>query len=350
MTDATLIPLHGALPDWCDPFLAATDGGDVFASRLWYDAVISGACPVGAEPILARCGDTLLVPLLREAGRLRALVSPYTLEWRPLPAPDADAGSLRRAGHALARLLRRRPPTRLDAMDDQAAGLDDILSGLGEGLALARYRHFGNWRETLTPGAGWDGYLAARPPALRATITRKLARAGREARFDLVSAPGAALEEAITAYEAVRAKSWKPYEPFPDFDAAWARRAASAGILRLGVLRAMDGKPLAAQHWVLSGGHATVLKLAHDEAARAASPGTALTAMMIRTLIEMDDATVLDFGRGDDAYKALWASERRQRFGVVLSDPWHPAGLLELSRQAAARARDWVGGMGRRPA
>ena len=37
--------------------------------------------------------------------------------------------------------------------------------------------------------------------------------------------------------------------------------------------------------WVLAGGTATVLKLAHDEAARSRSPGTVLTAAMIRGLL-----------------------------------------------------------------
>ena len=339
-TDAQLLPLRDTLPAWCDRFLAPADGGDVFASRLWYDAILAHAWPADAEPLLARCGDALLLPMLRQGGRLRAMVTPYTLEWRPLPAPGADGQSLREAGQALGALWRWQPPIRLDAMDDAAPGLEAMLSGLR--LAQARYQHFGNWRQVLAPGAGWAGYLASRPAAMRSTITRKLARAGREARFSLIATPGAALEDAITAYETVRAQSWKPFEPFPGFDAAWVRRAAAAGVLRMGVLRGLDGTPLAAQHWVLSRGHAALLKLAHDEAARAASPGTALTAMMIRHLIDEDGAATLDFGRGDDDYKQLWAGERRQRIGVVLSDPWHPAGMLELGRQAAAKARDWA--------
>jgi hypothetical protein len=340
--EVELHTVRGALPGWCDRFLAPPDGGDVFASRLWYDAILAHACPVGAEPVLARCGDALLLPMLRQGATWRAMVTPYSLEWRPLPGPETDHESLQRAGRAMARHLRHRPPTRLDAMDPTAPGMAAILAGLGQGMALARYAHFGNWRQALVRGAGWLSYLAGRPSTLRSTILRKLARAGREARFSFVTAPGAALEEAIVAYQTVRGKSWKPCEPFPDFDAAWARRAAAAGALRMGVLRGRDGTALAAQHWVLSGGHASLLKLAHDEAARAASPGTALTAMMIRYLIDEDGATTLDFGRGDDAYKQLWASERRPRIGVVLSDPWHPAGLLELGRQAAAKARDWV--------
>ena len=85
---------------------------------------------------------------------------------------------------------------------------------------------------------------------------------------------------------------------------------------------------------MVAGGTATVLKLAHDEAARARSPGTVLTALMIRALLERDGVAELDFGRGDDAYKSLWAGRRRQRIGVLLVNPRRPLGLLALVSSA----------------
>jgi CelD/BcsL family acetyltransferase involved in cellulose biosynthesis len=84
-----------------------------------------------------------------------------------------------------------------------------------------------------------------------------------------------------------------------------------------------------------------VLKLAHDEAARAASPGTVLTALMIRRLLGEDRVRVLDFGRGDDPYKRLWVGSRRRRIGLVLADPLSPQGLAALGRQ-------WAGSLLRR--
>ena len=343
---ARLMPLVGpALPAWCDRYLAPADGGDFFAGRIWHDTILAHALPPGAQAVLAVCGpdDAVLVPLLRQGGRLGSLVTPYNLEWRPLAAPGAGLGCLRDAGHGLGRLLRGQPPTRLEALDPAAPGLAAMLTGVGQaGMALGHYSHFGNWRQHLTPGVGWDGYFAARPPALRTTILRKLARAGRETRLTLDRAPGDALERGIAAYLSVRANSWKPPEPFPHFDAVLLRAAAGVGALRLGVLWGADGQPVAAQYWIVSGGRAVLLKLAHDEAARAASPGTALTALMIRSLIEDDGVTELDFGRGDDPYKQLWVAERRQRIGIVLTDPWHPAGLFELARQAASHGRKLV--------
>ncbi len=330
-----------ALPAWCDAHLAAPDSPDFFASRLWYDTILAHALPPGASPVLARCGERLLVPLLRQGGRLTALVTPYSLEWRPLPVENAADGALRDAGQALARLLARQPPTRLEALDAEAPGMESMLEGLRmAGMAVSRFQHFGNWHEALAPGDGWPGYLAGRPSALRSTIQRRSAAMLKRGHATLHEAPGVGLERAILAYAQVRAQSWKPQEPFPDFDAALLRATAAQGKLRLGVLWGGEGQPIAAQYWVLSGGRALLLKLAHLRDEKAGSPGTVLTAWMIRRLIEVDGAHALDFGRGDDAYKQLWCSQRRQRIGLILSDPWHPAGLLQLARQAAQRGRD----------
>lgn len=356
--DARLVPVPRAgLPAWCDRFLAPPSGGDFFGGRAWYDALLAHALPADAEPLVAVCGegDAALLPLLRSGGRLRSLTTPYTLVWRPLPAPGADAAALRAAGRGLGRLLRGGPPARFDAMDAEAPGLEAVLAGLREaGLVLGRYRHFANWHDVLAPGLGWDGYLAARPPAMRTTIGRKLARCRRDMRFEVVAGPGADLARGIAAYEDVRSRSWKPAEPFPAFDAALMRAAAALGSLRLGVLRArQDGGPVAAQYWIVAGGRAWLLKLSHAEDRSAASPGTALTAMMVRHLLE-EGVRELDFGRGDDPYKKLWVERRRERLGVAIADARHPAGLVELARQAGGRGwrrlRAWMGRGGERAA
>lgn len=335
----------GPLPGWCDRHLADPAAGGFFASRPWYETLIAHALPPGAEPVLAHAGPggALLLPLMRAEGRLSALASPYTLDWRPLAAPGTSAATLQAAAREIGLLLRGAPPLRLDCLDPDAPGLVPLLDGFrAAGLVPLRFDHTGNWHERLAAGITWEGYLAARPPALRTTIGRKLARAAREASFEIVTAPGPALEAGIAAYAEVRARSWKPHEPFPDFDGHLMRVAAGLGLLRLGLLRMRaDGRAVAAQYWLLDEGgrRATVLKLAHEEAARAASPGTVLTALMIRALIETDRVAELDFGRGDDPYKALWATTRRQRIGVLVADPRHPSGLWALARHFAGRVR-----------
>ena len=334
------------LPAACEPFLAQPGKGDIFSGRAWLEATLRHALPAGATPEFLLTGRQVLLPLMRTGRRIASLTTPYSLVWRPLPLPDAGPAALFEAGRALGARLRLRPPLRLEALAPDDPATAALLEGLrAAGLVLLRFDHFGLWQEVLRPGLGWADYLASRPPALRNTIARRLMRAQGRLDFALINGPGSALEEGIAAFAAVRARSWKPFEPFPDFDAALMRALAQTGELRLGVLRA-GSVPVAAQYWIVSGGWACVPKLFHAEEARAASPGTVLTALMIRHLLDADRVGTLDFGRGDDPYKRDWVATRRQRIGVLALDPRHPEGLAALLRHAAGRLRRRLRGDG----
>ncbi len=136
--------------------------------------------------------------------------------------------------------------------------------------------------------------------------------------------------------KSVYRRSWKDAEPHPDFNVALMRAMAERGWLRLGVW-SIGTEPVAVQFWVIHARQAIVLKLAHDETFKAHSPGTVLTALMIRHLLDNEHIAQIDLGRGDDAYKQGWAVERRQRIGVLLINPWQPAGLIALMRHASGR-------------
>jgi CelD/BcsL family acetyltransferase involved in cellulose biosynthesis len=331
-----------ALPDDAAALFDAAAAEEFQLGRAWFATIAAAALPEGAEAfcLLARAGGRLVaaLPLRRgRDGRYAALTAPYTSLYRPLVAADATAADLVAAGRALGQFCRGAGPLRLDALDPAWPPLAPLLAGFRRGgLVPLRFDHFGNWHAPVA-GLDWEGWLAARPGALRSTIRRKLARAERDAAtgFVLIT-EAAAVEEGIAAYEAVYAASWKEPEPYPRFAAHLMRAAAQAGALRLALLT-REGRAVAAQLWLVSGGVATVHKLAHGEAARALSPGTVLTAFTVRHLLECEHVAGLDFGRGDDAYKAGWTAARRQRIGVLLAPPLHPAGLAALARHAAGR-------------
>ena len=67
-----------------------------------------------------------------------------------------------------------------------------------------------------------------------------------------------------------------------------------------------------------------------------------LTALMLRTLLDQEHVAAIDFGRGDDSYKQGWASQRRQRIGLVLVNLLRPAGLGFLARHKLGRIRATV--------
>jgi hypothetical protein len=336
------------LPPDTDALFDRAAGADLFCSRAWYQTVLASAMEPGEVGCLlvGGTGDaaSVMLPMrLRKGERaLTSLTTPYTCHYRPLCDPDATPSLLTSVFARLARHCGRWPVVRLDALDPADAWLSLFREGAAAaGLALRCFGHFGNWHEAVT-GEDWASYLAARPGQLRETIRRRLARGARAGgRFELVTG-GAGLEAGIAAYETVYARSWKPVEPFPLFNAALMRATAALGVLRLGLYWRGD-QPVAAQFWVNDSGCARVLKLAHDEAAKADSPGTVLTARMLQRLIDEERVTEIDFGRGDDPYKQMWARARRQRIGLVLANPRHPLGLAFLARHAVGRMRRAVG-------
>lgn len=316
-------------------------GDAVFAGAAWWRCVQQAAMPPGSTPCFVLCRiagrPVALLPLRRTAASgLESLTTPYTCRYAPALAPDVPAACL----IALLRFCRGTAVTRLEALDGHmAATLTQTARSAGQ--RVLRFAHFGNWHQTVA-GMDWPSYLASRPGALRETVRRRLRRAERQSdtRLTVIDGPEG-LEAGIAAYDQVYARSWKDPEPFPAFNAALMRTLAPGGTLRLALWHVGD-QPVAAQFWVVEHGRATVLKLAHDEAFKPLSPGTVLTALMLRRLLEQEHVAEIDFGRGDDAYKQGWAAHRRQYFGLLLVDPRCPSAWPVLARHALGRLRAWV--------
>lgn len=347
--------LGGLGPEW-DALFAA--GAGLQTSREWFSASAEAALPPDAEPrFLAATGAdgpvALLAMRVAPCGRLQSLTTPYTCLYQPLVRPGAGPDLLRAAALAFGQYCRRWPVTRLEALDPEWPGLPHLRAGFARaGLVTRSFNHFGNWYGPV-PGGSWDAYLETRPGALRETIRRKTKAVERAAgvRVEIVGS-GPALGEALAAYESVYARSWKEPEPYPQFNGTLVRALAATGALRIGLMWAAD-RPIAAQYWTVVGGTGTVLKLAHDEAFKALSPGTVLTAAVIRSLIEQDSVGCLDFGRGDDPYKRGWTGQRRLRIGLLALNPARLDGLHDLVRHDAGHflrtAKSWWGKLGRTP-
>lgn len=336
-------PLPALLAESAENCPEALFGREVCTTRGWYKATVEAALPPGSKArfiqVLEGGEPVAVFPMLQTGNALASLSTPYTILWSPLLAPGLAAGRIAAAGAAFAETCKRHGTVRLDAIDAQAPWVAPVAEGIRTaGLRILPFDHFGNWQADLQ-GLDWAGYLAGRPGALREAIRRRSAKLMRDEGAVLtVTEGGPGLDRAIAAFEAVYAKSWKDPEPSPAFNATLARACASEGSLRLGIL-SLAGEVLAAQLWVVMRGTATVLKLAHDEAAKARSPGTVLTALMIRRLMVQDRATTLDFGRGDDDYKQLWTDSRRQRVGWIIANPLSVAGAGAIVRAWAAERR-----------
>lgn len=294
---------------------------------LWLirDHVLPGATLVAAR---ARIGaDRCWLFLKADGDRAEPYARWYTLAFAPVfdAAPDARSGLI----EAIARGLRARF-ARIDLAPMATDEADRVAAAFAAaGWWASAEDATANW-VAYTAGMDFAGYWAARPSRLRNTVRRK----ARGSDLDIAIFDGFD-DGRWDAYEAIYRESWKPAEGSPAFLRAFARAEGAAGTLRFG-LAMRAGVPIACQFWTVDHGIATIHKLAHRESERAASPGTILSEAMFRHVIERDRPALIDFGTGDDGYKADWMDERRMMRRVTLHNRRSIAGIAGAARAAGA--------------
>jgi CelD/BcsL family acetyltransferase involved in cellulose biosynthesis len=281
-------------------------------------------CAPGDRPLIVRAraeGSDAWLFLAETGSTAKGLASWYTLAFRPIVTgmpPDATA---RASVVAMARRLRPRlARIALDHVPEADAEL--LRAGFARAGWIARVTpQTANWSIDVT-GKSFADYWAERPGQLRSTAKRKAAKTPMDLtildRFD---------EAAWDDYASIYADSWKPEEGSLDFVRAMAEDEAAAGTLRLGIAR-IEGRAVAAQLWTVEHGIAIIHKLAHREDVAELSPGTILSQAMFEHVIDKDRVTLIDFGTGDDRYKADWMDTRVMRMRVELFNPRKPAGLF----------------------
>ncbi|WP_235579259.1 GNAT family N-acetyltransferase [Pseudorhodoferax sp. Leaf274] len=312
-------------PAWCTQLAAH---GFVERPRPWLPMLVDEA---------ARAA--LMLPLAETGDGLRSLsnyyCSLYGAVGHGMPGPDCWV--------ALARQLWRHPHGAI-------LDLQPLADDAGWRLALERalrqagywvdgYFCFGNWYLPVA-GVGFDAYLAARPSALRHSIERgrrRLQRHGGD-RLTIHTAAGAPLDAAMAAFDDVYGRSWKEPEPSPRFMPELMLLAAREGWLRLGVLE-LDGRPIAAQVWLVQAGKANIYKLAYVQGFERFSPGSVLTAALMAHVMDVDRVREVDYLTGDDAYKRDWMTHRRERTGLIAFHPLRLRGLLAAARHYGGKLR-----------
>jgi CelD/BcsL family acetyltransferase involved in cellulose biosynthesis len=252
-----------------------------------------------------------------------------TVNFQPDPAGSPDCWE------AIADALRR--SGRIASLDlyPHAHHPGELVSCFRRAGWIARAMPVGvSWR-MLTLDLDFARYWASRPSRLRNSTERK----AKAARLDIV-VHREFDPEAWAAYEEVYAASWKPGEGSPAFLRALAEQEGAAGTLRLGIAR-KDGRPLAAQLWLVENGTAWIHKLAYREDSKTLSPGSVLSMAMFRSAIDEDRVAWIDYGIGDEGYKRDWMEERSALSRV---EAWNPRSLRGL----AGAGRAWLSALVRR--
>jgi Acetyltransferase (GNAT) domain len=285
----------------------------------------------GLRPLLAVAHDgdaAAVLPLQLADGHAAALANWYTFRWRPVVTPGADPAPLLAA--LATDLSARARRITLAGVPDEDGSADRLKQAFRDAGWLVSREICDTNHVLASAGRSYDAYLAARPGQLRTSLKRKAGKVACEVltRFD----PAVWAE-----YEAIYRESWKPTEGSPAFLAAFAAAEGEADRLRLGVARGPDGEAIAAQLWTVEGGTAFIHKLAHRESARALSPGTALTATLMRHVIDTDRVDLVDFGCGDDPYKRDWMEAQRPRYRLTMFRPLDPRNWPAILRAKVAR-------------
>ncbi|PRC93524.1 GNAT family N-acetyltransferase [Solimicrobium silvestre] len=208
------------------------------------------------------------------------------------------------------------------------------------GMAVDSYYCFGNWYLQVRQRT-YQQYFDALPSKLKNTVLRKTRFLQNAGRLHLkIAATIPDVEIVTAAYMNVYKNSWKHPEPFPDFIPGWLAESAAQGWLRLG-LAYVDGKPVAAQIWLVQQGKASIYKLAYDQQFAHYSIGSILTAHMMQHVIDVDRVDEVDYLTGDEIYKQDWMSDRRERWGIIAFNRASVKGRLayyyHLARRYAKR-------------
>ena len=268
-------------------------------------------------------------------GRAAALGNYYTTRFAPALDATVSATELAALLRAVRQLHAPLCSLTLTPMDPDAPGFKLLRQALrAAGWQVFDFFSFGNWYLPVAGNA--TDYLATRPGALRSTLRRMGKKFATEnGRLEVLSGTDAA-SRGLAAFNAVYSLSWKQAEPYPLFMPSLAQLCAARGWLRLGVAW-LGARPVAAQLWIVANGKAQIYKLAYDENCGHLSPGSLLSAALMTHVIDIDRVTEVDYLSGDDAYKQVWMSARRERHGLVAYNPRHIAGLWGIALEHSAR-------------
>jgi hypothetical protein len=313
-----------------------SEGESFFDQSGWYDLVARFGMRPGWKPVVVADDDASAAFVLQHNARgdFASCVNPYSCEHAVLGYTQAIA--------RLARAFASEPGkfrVLLRDLDPGAPAFSASLEGFrAAGFKAMPFFGWGNWSEDVA-GQTFEDYLSARPSSLTNTGRRKLAALQKGSRVSFrIHRFGEDLERFVADYEDVRCQSWQEAEPFPLFIPELIRLADRLGILRMGALK-IDGENAAAQFWIVWKKKALIFKLAYADRFRGHSPGTLLTSHMLEHIFETDSPDEIDFGRGDDEYKKLWVSTRRERWGIEAVNPRTVRGALLAARMTLANMR-----------
>jgi CelD/BcsL family acetyltransferase involved in cellulose biosynthesis len=316
-------------PEW-DALVDAMDLPSPFLRSWWVDHAAVG------DPVIVCCRDRGVLV----GGLALQRTNRYGVEWLEMLGdgalePDhldlvADPGHATQVGAILGEWLGRRGSRVLD-LRGLAAGAHLIAHIPGVGpthrLEVAPYLRL--------PGS-YDQLLAQLPGKLRSTITRTGKRLDKAGVVTRVRDAGD-VDEALAALRELHDDRWGSSSGFmsgwEQFEAA-ARAGVSIGDVWFTELVDAEGRVVATEVDLWSGSRVAFYQAGRLGDHELRGSGSALKARILERAIERG-ATEFDLLRGDESYKAEWATARRDL--VAVRKGVGPAGVALMAVAEANR-------------
>jgi hypothetical protein len=214
---------------------------------------------------------------------------------------------------------------------------DSDLAGLiGRALKESGYRvqsyanSFNRYEDTA--GLGFEDYFASRSSNHRYNVRRRQRKMEKdgELKIDIYAEAMSPeeLQQGIDDYVLGTVECWQSPASLSSRPMLnLIRLAAQQGCLRLGVLK-FNGRPIAGQFWIVSGGVAHCMRLAYNEDYKKQAPGVVLTGHILEHVLDKDHVEKIDFGLGDEEYKEKWMKDSRGYFGFMAFNSATPRGAF----------------------
>lgn len=317
--------MQATLPATRQLFARAADN-ELFDGSEWYELLARVSGYNSRVYCANEQADCRAILVMREANtrlgltlsrNLLSLSNYYTARYRPILArADTAAEDLAALIEAMAGEAPAWDVIDIAPLDRTDGNYEIIRATLARcGFRVLEYFRYGNWYRRFH-GESYAEFFASLPGSVRSTIRRKKKRLQAAGAYRSVIYRGPdGLAQGRADYWAVYANSWKATEPMPGVVNGLMDLAAAGDMLRLGV-GYLDGVPISTQFWITQHRHTSIYKLAYDERYKQHSPGTVLEDEMFQHAIDTDRVEFVDYLTGDDSYKAMWMTDRKEKWGI----------------------------------
>ena len=308
----------------------ATESGQAspFLSHEWFGCCWRATGPGRRPEVLLvedSAGAVAIVPLVRWSARLHGLPARFL---GMLNAPDTAFADWLIVGRSepvieavLADLARRRD---WDVLALYALPATSLTLKVLHAWLPGHYR----WQPVtplrspyLNTAGTWDEFWSGTSQRFKKTVRNvrnRLAKAGTVSveEHRAVSPDSSVFADLL----AVSGRSWKAQRKLaiatmpgmPGFFRDLTAHASARGWLRLWIMR-LDGRPVASEYQLEADGRVHALRADIDASLPDdLSPGTHLTAEIVRALFARESVYEYDMGLGDNDYKARWASDAHE--------------------------------------